>query len=523
MEDSILPDKVKNIKSVFILEFDEKLSYIQTSQVEFNAAKQYIYLLRKGAANGTNYGPCSQITQIEKTLKNKIIAWFEAAGKIQERYSEESKKIAEELNIHSAEIVENISKELVKKENYLLTTSIQGKMPYEIPWIFEIYQTMVKTKIFGDNSNIGTCYLCKRKNVPMVPEYKVYKFFTKDKPGFISGGFCEENFWRNCPVCVDCQPILNKARQYIEDNLKYRYYGLTYYIIPSTLKGGEGLNEILDILSQNSPKTLGLGEHEKQEFEADNEDILYTLREVQDINSFRIVFLEKSNSAERILLDVKDVYPSRFQVMYQAKTQLDKMYGEAIQIGNNNETIKIPFNFSFFREFLSKSDERNRDYDLNELFLSLTQSVFRQNRIDFNVFLPHYMRKIRRLLDSEDERYKLKTTVLKAIMGKQYLILVHCLSVGKEKTMETSMEEFFENYQMGLDTNVKKALVLIGALIQKVMNIQYREISSSPFTKQLKSLRLREEEIKGIVAQAINKMQEYECYSKKSQEILKYV
>lgn len=89
--------------------------------------------------------------------------------------------------------------------------------------------------------------------------------------------------------------------------------------------------------------------------------------------------------------------------------------------------------------------------------------------------------------------------------------------------METSMEEFFENYQMGLDTNVKKALVLIGALIQKVMNIQYREISSSPFTKQLKSLRLREEEIKGIVAQAINKMQEYECYSKKSQEIVKEI
>ena len=89
--------------------------------------------------------------------------------------------------------------------------------------------------------------------------------------------------------------------------------------------------------------------------------------------------------------------------------------------------------------------------------------------------------------------------------------------------MVSNFDNIFEKYQCGLDTNVKKALVLTGALVQKVLNIQLHEINSTPFTKNLKSLQLREEEVKGLVAQAVNKMIEYGYYSEKSKEIVEEI
>lgn len=523
MDNSIIPDKISKMDKVYAIQFDEELNFTGVNVQEFNDERQYQYLLRKGSSNGINYGPTSQITEIEKTLQKKIMPWFKTVMESFDDPKEKANKIYLQMEENKDKIMEQIKQTFMAKEKNLLTIMIDTKFPYDISWMFECYGKLVKSAIFGTNLHEGICYICKEKKVPIVPEYGVYKFYTKDKPGFISGGFQEQDFWRNCPVCVNCQPIINMARQYIEENLKYRYYGLNYYIIPSTVGNTEDLEEILDILAGNETKKQTLAQDAKEAFEYENEQILYTLKDTNNMNSFRIFFVQKSNAAERILLDVKDIYPNRFKQMYHAKEIVDGKYQELLKFTNKDKQIEtIKFNFSFLREFLSKSDDKNMDNDLNKIFLSLTESIFYQNKIKLETIIIHIMRKLRRMLQ-EEELGKLKFATIKAIASIQYLILIGCLERKEENRVESQFDELFKKYEFGLDSNLKRALVLVGALVQKVMNIQYKEISSTPFSKNLKSLQLRESEVKGLIAQAVNKMQEYNYYSLKSQEIVKEI
>ena len=516
MDNSIIPDKISKMDKVYSIDFDKDFQYLGVSIQEFRADRQYQYLLRKKASNGINFGPTSQITEIEKTVENKIVSWFK------EFENEESKIILEEMKKNEIKIIEEIKRNFNKKEKSLLTVKVDEKFPFDIQWIFQNYEKLVKETIFGNDLHKGTCYVCKKKDVPIVPEYGVYKFYTKDKPGFIAGGFSEKDFWRNCPVCTECQPIINAARQFIEENLMYKYYGLNFYIIPSTIGNSENLEEVISILTEANKK-YAFDKNSKAAFELDNEQILYVLKDTNDISSFRIFFVQKSNSAERILLDIKDIYPSRFKTMYKAKELIDENYKELLKFENKDKQIeRIRFNFSFFREFLNKSDDKNSDNDLNKIFLGLTESIFYQNKIKLETILIHIMRKLRRYLLSE-EFGRLNFSTLKAIAGIQYLITVGCLERKEEEIMKSNFDNVFEKYQCGLDNNVKKALVLVGALVQKVLNIQLHEIKSTPFTKNLKSLQLREDEVKGLVAQAVNKMMEYGYYSAKSEEIVEEI
>ena len=70
MDSSIIPDKITKMDKVFSIDFNEKLEYIGVSIQEFREDRQYQYLLRKKASNGINFGPTSQITEIDKTLNN---------------------------------------------------------------------------------------------------------------------------------------------------------------------------------------------------------------------------------------------------------------------------------------------------------------------------------------------------------------------------------------------------------------------------------------------------------------------
>ena len=520
MDIRIIPDNIIKMDNVYSINFENSSHKIEFKKVEiqeFNQDEQYKYLFREKASKGMNFGPTSQITEIEKTVENKIVSWFKAFE------NEESKIILEEMKKNEIKIIEEIKRNFNKKEKSLLTVKVDEKFPFDIQWIFQNYEKLVKETIFGNDLHKGTCYVCKKKDVPIVPEYGVYKFYTKDKPGFIAGGFSEKDFWRNCPVCTECQPIINLGRQFIEENLRFSYYGLRYfYIIPSIIGNDKNLEKIIEILVNTNKKYL-MNETSKRTYEFDNEQILYALKDIKDISSFRIFFVQKSNSAERILLDIKDIYPSRFKTMYKAKELIDENYKELLKFENkDNQIERIRFNFSFFREFLNKSDDKNSDNDLNKIFLGLTESIFYQNKIKLETILIHIMRKLRRYLLSE-EFGRLNFSTLKAIAGIQYLITVGCLERKEEEIMKSNFDNVFEKYQCGLDNNVKKALVLVGALVQKVLNIQLHEIKSTPFTKNLKSLQLREDEVKGLVAQAVNKMMEYGYYSAKSEEIVEEI
>jgi CRISPR-associated protein Csh1 len=182
-----------------------------------------------------------------------------------------------------------------------------------------------------------------------------------------------------------------------------------------------------------------------------------------------------------------------------------------------NSIINEKFNFSYFREFLRKTDNKMRDNDLDNNFLSLTKNIFTGEKLSMDTLLPHYMRDIRYAFVNDD---KFNITTLHAWIGINYLYEIGCVDFGREDFMDEKLQEILSPYSAGLDTNIKKALVLTGALAKKVMNIQFKELNGSmPFASKLKGLKMRQVDVQGLISEAVNKMMEYKSFSKSSEII----
>ena len=73
--------------------------------------------------------------------------------------------------------------------------------------------------------------------------------------------------------------------------------------------------------------------------------------------------------------------------------------------------------------------------------------------------------------------------------------------------MNSVNEEF--SIDLILDSPTKRATFLLGALTRKLMNIQYKELGSTPFYNKLWGLSLDKKKIYKLYPMVINKLQEY--------------
>ena len=75
--------------------------------------------------------------------------------------------------------------------------------------------------------------------------------------------------------------------------------------------------------------------------------------------------------------------------------------------------------------------------------------------------------------------------------------------------LESRTKVFFEKYESSFDSDAKKAVFLEGVLTQKLLNVQYSERKSTPFRSKLKGLNLDERQVKKLLPEIINKLEEY--------------
>lgn len=516
MEPLLKPDMPKNITHVIWInirqnEKDVNLDGIEV--LEYSENTPLLTLLRKASSNGTNYGPSAQVTEVEKTFTKKFMPWFQEAAKEAEMEEEQKALLAiyELMTGNQQEIIHIISEKAVKGKNinYMISVRLNNAEPFKVPMFYRYYEKKIRKKIVGKDNNTGTCCLCGKKNVSLVPKLDVFKFYTLDKPGFVSGGFREEDIWRNCPVCTSCEPVLREGKKYVLNNLHFKFVGLDYYLIPSSTCGEMRLEMLLSRLIDITNKSFSFKEASENDFQSLSGDIFEELSEHEDINSYRILFFRKDNSAERILLDIKDVFPSRFSMLYSAKHKMEAIY---------QEITGEKFTFRYFRNYLSKSEPSSRVYDLDNNFLALTQAIFQKQKVSMEALMPFYMNNIRRAFLNDE--YFFHVTI-RAWIGIQYLQEIGCINREEgERKMDARLEAVLELYGKGLNSDIKKALMLTGVLVQKVMNIQAKNLDgSTPFFNRLKGLKMREADVKGVLKEAFKLMQEYKSFSNASRMI----
>ncbi len=516
-------------KIVFIKIDIDKNRFGEVDLEEYDSAKFQRYLFRGGVSQGPNPTPVANIpsakkgkseeetqenleSQIRKTFEGKIEKWFDKhsiSSKEEGNLLESIRKILSDSDTKDKimQAIQDCIKDLDKKEGKLLTIKIKENNKWKYIGDFEVFRKSLKEietqKTVGISASDKDCSICGMRKALVSGDTAVFKFYTIDKPGFIIGGFNETLAWRNFPVCPECKLELEEGRKFIENNLVYGFYGLRYILIPKLLLGGVDAKANPIYILSDSNKIVSLKARVKKRITSDENEILEYLSDEKDILTLNFLFLQKQQSAERILLLIEDVFPSRIRNIFEAKDYVDELF--------NNDSDK-GFTFGNIRTFFSKSSEGKRENDLNKYFLEIVDSIFKGRRLDFLFLLKFYMAAIRK--EFIKDKYFIPR-VKDALMNTIFFQYLGLISLEEVKDMEEGIfEEVFKKYGSTFSSPVRRGLFLIGALTQMLLNKQAKERGAKPFMKKLKGLKMDEQDIKALLPAIQNKFEEYNSFGK---------
>lgn len=504
LEQSIVKDQKKQYKVLFISVDTNQPDNWKIEIEDFDDSKKLEeYLFEPGSTTGNIPAHFSQITEIQKTFTKKILKWFEQCYK--ETNNALAKTVLDTLYKSKEQIIdalEAILQNFSKKDILYLSIKIDGKYLGEFDYVVNY--------LSKDDSNYydGICSVCG--NLTKVSERSdAFQFDSFDKPGFITGGFKEP--WKCFPVCKECKHFLPLGKKFIEKYSNYRFYKLKYYVIPKFLSQfGQHHADVLEYFWNSNKKEIKLKEKIIKKITNDEEEILGILSEENDYLTLDILFLRKEQSAERILLHIEDVLPSRLKRIFEAKDYVEEKF--------SNEKFQLQFNFGCIRTFFSKTDPNKRNEDLDKYFLEIVDSVFKGKTIDWNILTTFFMNTIRYhfLHQSESKegsgngfRYR----VTDAMITTCFLENLNLIQYKGGEFMEQSIfDSIFEKYSKSLNNHAKRALFLLGGLTETLLYEQEKARNSKPFYKKLKSLKMDERDFRSLLPEIQNKFEEYDAF-----------
>ncbi len=509
IEDPNSNGRYNNVIAIIFKKEDNNLYFSDVEVEEYKRDFIMKYLYRSGSANGPDFSPTAKLTEPEKTFPMKILGWFSKTLKDKNIYlSEEDRmfleRIQEELEENKEYIMQKIKEirqDISKKESIFITIKIEEEGEDYYPGDLEVFKrSLIKNverkelEIFSEKE---VCSICKEEKDIVIGNAGVYAFYTLDKPGFIVGGFDKDLAWRNFPVCLDCKRAMEEGKRFIRENLRFSFAGIPYQLIPKFILGKDYIKDIVDIFSDSS-KIISLKKEVKKAYLADEEEILDYLSETQDLLTLNFLFIKEQQSAEKILLLIEDVFPSRLKSIFLAKGYVDRLFDEN-------------FTFRTIRNFFSKSDPNKGSYDLDKYFLEVVDSIFKNKSIDRSFIMDFLMRRIRdRFIKDES----LTVCIKEAFMVVIFLERLNLLDM-EVKDMETRLfDDLFKKYEPTFEAPAKKGLFLLGALTELLLRKQFKERGSKPFMKELKSLKMDKKDFIGLLPKIQNKLEEYDAFDK---------
>jgi CRISPR-associated protein Csh1 len=551
------PASNETYKHVFCIKMTynyEDFEFKGIEHQEYSKEKIAKYLYKSGSSRGPDITPTARITEIEKTLSNKIIGWFS-------KPLEEAKSILDDKEIHFLELLGKCIKEneeemyselrtkldsIVSKEKSILTLTIE-----EIDFIryigdFEAFRKILKnngaSKFYDkyeviSKSNDKVCSICK-KNKEVYGFVTPYNFYTMDKRGFVSGGFDQSKAWRNNPVCLECALKITVGKDYIEKYMSFNIYRFKYLLIPKLIINNHK-EDIFEIFEQFKNKKFNFDKDYQYFLEENEEDILNILSKQKNFLNLNFLFYEESKSAYRILLYVEDILPSRLRELFKAKLDVDK---KSIFSKNyvNDEAKPIRFTLGNLGQFFLNGREGS---NLDKYFLEVVNGIFTFKAIDYDFLLKNIMGRIREdfvgdkstnlslLLGFQTLDFLNQLNLLTNYEGDKYMgskdlvALLDDIKLKEDNGYEEQTKKIFSEFESFFNTDAKRAIFLEGVLTQYLLNVQRYQRESTPFRAKLRGLNLDERYIKRLLPEIQNKLEEYDAnyYKELESLIAKYM
>lgn len=520
-----------------VVVFEKTQKGLQYKQVDIQPAskdkiKKYLYRFR--APQGADFTPTTKITDdIEKTFKNKIKKWFEkteAKSSFFKLFKECFDNLKETILNDIKSKFDEVKPQLARNQGCFITFGFleDQKFKYlgDYPEFRELLIESVKCDYRKIARNNHVCSICGFTKEEVFGEAIPIAFYTLDKPGYIAGGFREENAWKNAPVCLECSLKIEEGKKFLDEYLQFRMGGVRYYLLPKfVFARGEAKNVVFDFF-QKATQPEALARKTLKRLSEDEQEILEELVDLKDILTFNFLFYETpTKSVFRITLLIENVLPSRISALFDAKIKAESNnVFKNVKIGKQYENIEFRFN----------NLSRRPSKDVPSLiptrkeFLEIVDKTFRGVSLDKNLLFSWFMTTIRGVFANEGY---LKPWVLWAFISLLFFEELGILSMPGSRELQggggsmvglgAEAEEFFESYKETFHSPAKKALFLLGVLAQKLLNIQLQERNATPFRKNLKGLRMKEDDFRGLLPKIQNKLEEYgKNYYRKLEELI---
>ncbi len=513
----------KKIGAVVLVEFIEdsagNISYNKVYQEDYDSKNKVKYLYKKGSPRGTNITPSSLLGKdLKTTFDIKFFKWFD-----NNQDNDFFLKFYNEINDNKEEIfndMELIINNINVKDNILISLVVNKNDDINYLNDFdEFKEILIKNsldkyqgpkKIKGN----GVCCLCdnQKEVYGLVSSSMGFAFSTPEKKGNVPG-FDVNNQWKLLPICSDCALYLNAGKNFVEKYLNFKEFGLNYYVIPNFLfdleNGFDNFYNNIKLFEKNDA--------------LDSSDLIHIenklgrfIKRIDDIAEFKFLFYQASKAEFKILAYVESVVPSWLTVLYKTQHKIseydffreknlklifgEKHNGTFLDVINNNNNYPCNTN-NWYKRFL-------RDFIFSfssKMYIDSVVKIIGNKKIDYHFLMSRIMDKIRHDWRNE-EHYAMNVSILKSLM--LFLLLNDLNLIKGENIMNSNNEEEFDT-EFLLDTPSKKATFLLGVLTRKLMNIQYKELGSTPFYNKLWGLSLDQKKIHKLYPMVINKLQEY--------------
>ncbi len=404
-----------------------------------------------------------------------------------------------------------------KMEVWAATLTFEGKFMEDVPRIKEYFKKQ-RAKRGRKSQRKGVCAVCGEEK-EVSGDISPFKFYTIDKPGYVVGGFDKALAYKAFPLCYDCRDLIQRGRQHVEANLTFDFVSrrIRYLLIPDFIFGSQAVRQdVLEILTEEREQRQGrlhtLSRKELKRITSDEGDILDLLSEERDVMTFHFLFMSRQQGREAIDLYIQDVYPSRLRALLRAKAAVDR----ALRIPREDGTWRdYDFTYATLYRFFSKADPNKRNPDLLRHFYDLVDRTFRAAPVSANYLIPFLMAQIRHGVATPDRRDQglYRFTILDALASLMFILF----TTRKEEPMSAQTPPTLEAYLESLpalEDDLKKGLFLLGALTERLLQVQAKERKSAPFWKSLKSLKMNATDFQGLLPKVRNKLQEYDRFGR---------
>ncbi|MDS1029154.1 TIGR02556 family CRISPR-associated protein [Bacillota bacterium LX-D] len=510
------------------------------------------YLYRSGTgARGADVTPTAKLTEASKTVPNKIIRAvndaLSFAGKKHDEEKGELEKVKLVLEAEEKQIIADIQEKQKQlgKEGTKVIISLMIAEDGEEKWVgdWNIFRDKFKAdceKLFSEKygkvaaSENKICAVCLEKK-EVYGFASTFQFYTLDKPGYVAGGFRQQDAWKNYPVCFNCGTQLELGKKYVERHLTKSFYNRQLMIIPKTL-WIEDLQLVLKSLEARlTPKQEDSGTVKKKQSEVESirfaeENIIDSLGSIGQQVTYNFMFFEEKQSGAvfNILLNIEDVLPSRLNYIYSKLKEVNSMNQfKNFPVGKGEQSFRL--HLGIFNELFPYKTH-------NRYFLESIYSLIADKPINAHFLLTRLMEKISEQFkrpDNEEKKFYDNFIAWRYFQLITYLgrlgLLPDLLKNGGEKpvnesskynlkdfpSVEAMFDAFFANQNGLYDHPGAKACFMVGYLSQHLINFQRKALGRMPFKIQMKGLALKEKDIRDLYRKLQAKFLDYvEAYEK---------